>query len=284
MEQGAKNKERGGGKVPFLKTNTGFVVLTFCLAVVVGVALVAATLFWLDGYTRHGQELTVPDVKGMFVDEAEMIASQKGLNIQVVDSTYSRNFPLGSVVDQTPPADSHAKEGRAIYVIVNAKAVRTVPLPDMRDVSARQAQASLRSLGFVVDEEVEYEPSVYKDLVLDVKTDGVVVEPGTRIKEGQTLTLVVGFGQGTEQVRIPDLVGKNKTDARSFLLHSRLILGAVEYDTELTPENDSLFVVYEQSPLAGTEILEGSRVDIRMTKSLEKVAAAAVSNNDEEFF
>lgn len=284
MEQGAKNKERGGGKVPFLKTNTGFVVLTFCLAVVVGVALVAATLFWLDGYTRHGQELTVPDVKGMFVDEAEMIASQKGLNIQVVDSTYSRNFPLGSVVDQTPPADSHAKEGRAIYVIVNAKAVRTVPLPDMRDVSARQAQASLRSLGFVVAEEVEYEPSVYKDLVLDVKTDGVVVEPGTRIKEGQTLTLVVGFGQGTEQVRIPDLVGKNKTDARSFLLHSRLILGAVEYDTELTPENDSLFVVYEQSPLAGTEILEGSRVDIRMTKSLEKVAAAAVSNNDEEFF
>ena len=270
-------------KQPFYKTTTGFVITSLAVAVLLAVAAVVATMFWLDSFTRHGEEVTVPDVSGMFTDEADIIASQCNMHIQVIDSTYSRTVALGSIVDQIPKAGSQAKEGRAIYVIVNAKAIRTIPLPDLRDVSYRQAEATLRSLGFDVDE-IEYEPSVYKDLVLDIKQKDVVVEPGTRIQEGTKLTLVVGFGQGTEQVRIPDLTGKTKAEARVILLSERLILGSVTYDEEPTPETDSLYIVYEQIPHAETVILEGSRVDISMTTSREKAAMAATRNSEEDFF
>lgn len=285
MKQKETDSKKSDKKIRkrFSQTNFGFMIISCVAALAVVVLLVLGTLFWLDSYTRHGEEYDVPDIVGMYIDEAEMIVAQQGMHVQVIDSTYSRRVPLGSIVDQSPKAESKAKEGRAIYVIVNAKSVRTVPVPNLRDVSYRQAEANLQSLGFEVGE-IEYEPSVYKDLVLDIKHDGEVVEPGTRVQEGELLTLVVGFGQGTEQVKIPDLIGKTKSDARITLLRNRLILGSIDYDVERTAENDSLFVVYEQSPRAEQDILEGSRVDIKMTTSLEKAATAATHHDEEEFF
>lgn len=267
----------------FCKSKVGFVVLNGIAALIIGLVLVLLVLGWLGRYARHGEEVQVPDVKGMYVDEAAILVQNEGLAIQVVDSTYSRKIPLGAIVDQNPPADSHAKRDRMVYVVVNAKQLRQVPLPDLRDVSFRQAEATLRSVGLEVGE-VEYEPSVYKDLVLDVRHGDKVVEPGTRLPEGTTLILVVGFGAGTEQVRVPDVIGLKKEGVRATLLQNRLILGQVEYDEELTEENASHFVVYSQSVQAGSELLEGSRVDVKMTTSLEKAASASVASSEEDFF
>ena len=275
-----KTDSKTGG---FFHSTVGFVLLSLLAAAVVALAAIAGTLAWLNHFTRHGVEVEVPDIEGTFIEEAEILASQSGLHIEVIDSTYSRKVPLGTVVDQSPKAASHAKQGRAIYVIVNARTERMMPVPDLRDMSYRQAEATLRSIGFEVAD-IEYEPSVYKDLVLDVKQRGLSVEPGTRLPEGTVLTLVVGFGQGTEQVKIPDLTGKNKADARAVLLTSRLILGSVNYDEEHTSGNDSLFVVFNQQPPAGEQILEGSRIDIDMTTSLEKVTKSARHQSEEDFF
>ncbi|MBQ9339256.1 MAG: PASTA domain-containing protein [Paludibacteraceae bacterium] len=280
MTQAKNNTSKKGG---FWGSSVGFVILSVLAVLIVSAVCIAVTLFWLDNYTRHGEEVVVPDIEGTFIEEATVLVSQQGLHVEVIDSTYSRKVPLGTVVDQSPKSGSHAKHGRPVYVIVNARTVRTIPVPDLRDMSYRQAEATLRSIGFGVAE-IEYEPSVYKDLVLDVKNGDLSVESGTRLPEGTVLTLVVGFGQGTEQVKIPDLIGKNKSDARASLLASRLILGSVEYDEERTAENDSLFFVFAQSPMAGEEILEGSRIDISMTTSVEKVTSSAMHQSEEEFF
>lgn len=267
----------------FWKSRWGFMVKNLLAVLVLGCVVVVLLLLWLNGYTRHGQEVEVPEVKGMYVEEAQILTNAASLRIEVIDSTYSSKVPLGTIVEQKPLGGSHSKPDRVVYVVVNSKSKRRVPLPELRDISCRQAEATLQSVGLGV-QEVMYEPSQYKDLVLDVRVNGQSAEPGLRLEEGSKVVLVVGFGQGTEQVRVPDLLGKTKEQIRTELLAARLIPGSVEYDEEVTDENTAKFVVYQQSPRAGQDILEGSRVDVKMTTSLEKAVAAGQQESEDDFF
>ena len=54
--------------------------------VVVAVLIVVGTLKGLDIYTRHGEAVIVPDVKGMSVSEAEKMFRNHGLTCVVSDS------------------------------------------------------------------------------------------------------------------------------------------------------------------------------------------------------
>ena len=267
----------------FWKSTTAFVLKNVIIAAVLIVLLIVCAVKWLSSFTHHGEEVVVPTITGLYVEEAQILAGNEGLTIQVIDSTYSKKAPLGTIVEQNPRAESNAKRGRTVYVIVNAKTARQVPVPDLRDVSCRQAEATLKALGLEV-EGIEYEPSEYKDLVLDLKFNGEHIEPGKRINEGSLLTLVVGFGRGTENVEVPNLTGKNIADIRATLLSNRLILGSVTYDTELTEENKNCFVAYSQSVSAGSLLLEGSRIDVQMTTDLQQAATASAQLSEEDFF
>ena len=46
----------------------------------------------LDIYTRHGEAVIVPDVKGMGVEEAEKMFRNRGLVCIVSDSSYVKTF------------------------------------------------------------------------------------------------------------------------------------------------------------------------------------------------
>lgn len=267
----------------FWKSTTAFVLKNVIIAAILIVLLIVCAVKWLSSFTHHGEEVVVPTITGLYVEEAQILAGNEGLTIQVIDSTYSKKAPLGTIVEQNPRAESNAKRGRTVYVIVNAKTARQVPVPDLRDVSCRQAEATLKAIGLEV-EGIEYEPSEYKDLVLDLKFNGEHIEPGKRINEGSILTLVVGFGRGTENVEVPNLTGKNIADIRATLLSNRLILGSITYDTELTEENKNCFVAYSQSVSAGSLLLEGSRIDVQMTTDLQKAATASAQLSEEDFF
>ncbi len=261
-----------------------FVLWNILAAILIIVVLLLGLYFWLRRYTQHGHEVVVPNTVGLYMEEAVPQAQAQGLTLQITDSTYSNRVPLGTIVEQTPPAGSHAKEGRALYVVVNARCRRQVPLPDLQDMSYRQAEATLRSLGVVVNPDYEYEPSEYKDLVLAVKQGGAVVTPGQRIEEGSRVTLVVGFGKGTEQVCVPNVIGLSLQDARSLLLGSRLTVGVTEMDAADDTAQEAVQVVYMQTPSAGEYLLEGSHVDLKLSSDVEKSLNTQSASSDEDFF
>ena len=268
------------------------VALTVVINLAVGALIVCILLiglwFWLRAYTHHGKEIEVPDVVGMYMPEAEPMAQAVGMTIVVTDSTFSNKVPLGAIAEQTPPACSHAKEGRYLYVVLNSSARRQVVLPDVHDLSYRQATASLRAVGVRVSEEYEWEPSEYKDLVLDVKFRGRSLPVGARVDEGSEVTLVVGFGKGTEMVRVPSLLGMTLQEARALLLSQHLTIGTVMYD-ESVDENGyadtgELPVVYLQSPEAGRQIVEGTMVNLNLSVDLEKAVTTHNTDDEEDWF
>lgn len=264
------------------KSDLKFIGWNLVLALVVGVGILVALIVYLRRYTEHGVEVEVMDVRGLVVAEANPLLSDQGLHLVVVDSTYSDKVPFGTIVDQDPKPMSHAKHGRAVYVTINATTKRQVTMPNLQDMSYRQAETTLRGLGLEVDSIYEYEPSEFRDLVLDVKRDGVSVQPGDKIAVGTKVQLVVGFGRGTEEVEVPSVIGLTLQDARSLLLSRRLTIGAVQYD-EPSEEGVTQYI-YRQSPNAGEKLIEGETVALRLSSDIEKAASGGGASSEEEWF
>ena len=173
-------------------------------------------------------------------------------------------------------------------MVVNASCKRQVVLPDVHDLSYRQATATLRSIGVRVSEDYEWEPSEYKDLVLDVKYRGESLPAGARVDEGTELTLVVGFGKGTEMTGVPNVVGRSLPEARALLLNQRLTVGTVEFDEPIDEtgrtESGDLPVVYMQTPELGQRVLEGSMVNLKLSADIEKAVTNHNTESEDEWF
>ncbi len=264
----------------------GFVVKRVLLAITIFVALAWITLLIVDQYTRHGEFEVVPDLRGMYVEEAQLLLSNQGLYPQVIDSVYVRNKKLGTIIEQTPIPNSTVKKDRPIYIIINSRQVRKIPVPDVTDVSFRQADAMLKAVGLNVSG-VDYKPSEYKDLVIDIKYRGRSIEPGMRIPENSYLTLVVGSGVGDETVSVPSLKGLTLEDARTETISASVIIGAVQYDVQPSGDEQDYFI-YRQRPSAGQAVDAGSRVDVWLSKdkSLQNKSFEEEENTeeDEQFF
>ncbi|HHU26312.1 MAG TPA: PASTA domain-containing protein [Bacteroidales bacterium] len=161
------------------------------LAIIIsGIALVLLALILLHVYTRHGQNVVVPDLEGLQVEEANVILTAKGMHAEIVDSIYRTDAVPGAILSQVPKPNNRIKEGRSIYVTVYSKSPKEVAVPGLVDFSTRQATALLNSLGFnnITIKEV---PSQYAGLVLRVEYRGKQLAPEEKVPAGSPLQLVV---------------------------------------------------------------------------------------------
>ncbi len=266
----------------FDKSDLKFIGSNLVLALLIGIAILVVLIAYLRRYTEHGVEVEVADVRGMVEAEAQPILAAQDLVLVVIDSTFSDKVPFGTIVEQNPQPGSHAKHGRAVYVTINATMKRQVTMPNLQDMSYRQAETTLRGMGLEVDSVYDYEPSAYRDLVLDVKANGESILPGQKVPVGTKVRLVVGFGRGTEEVEVPSVIGLTLQDARSLLLSHRLTVGAVSYDEEA--EEGVKQYVYKQIPAAGEKLIEGETVSLRLSKDIEKTATNTSPAVEEEWF
>ena len=174
------------------KTNKYFWLNIIAMIVVVMV-LLFGVLKSLDIYTRHGEAVVVPDVKGMTVEEAVKMFRNHGLECVVSDSSYVKNKAAGIILDLNPAAGQKVKEGRTIYLTINTLDVPLRSVPDVADNSSvRQAQAIILAAGFKLNELQMV--SGEKDWVYGVKYQGRQLRAGDKVPLGASLTLMVGNG------------------------------------------------------------------------------------------
>ena len=173
--------------------------LNLLAMVLVVVGLIYGVLAGLDAYTRHGQAVVVPDVKGMDVKEATEVFRAKKLACAVVDSTYVKELRAGSILDYNPSAGQKVKEGRVIYLTINTLNIPLCQVPDVADNSSlRQAEARLLVSGFKL-EKIDTVPGE-KDWVYGVKYRERLLQMGEKVPTGAALTLMVGNGKDSLQV------------------------------------------------------------------------------------
>ncbi len=204
----------------FLGKLTGRYLWGNLLAMVLVVtALCLGVKYGLDIYTRHGESVLVPNMRGMNIDEARRLMARNGVSIEVTDSGRNRALPADCILLQTPDGGSRVKEGRVIYVTVNSLSSPMVAIPDIVDNSSlREAEAKLRGLGFTLlsPKYVEGE----KDWVLGVTCRGRRLSAGERVPTDVPLALVVGSGvyeEGDSTVEVVDYgYGEGESGADEF--------------------------------------------------------------------
>lgn len=260
----------------------GIILKRIFLAIILVIALAWVTLIALDHYTHHGESVIVPNLQGLFVEEAALILENYNLYAQVIDSVYVKDKALGSIVEQIPSANSSVKKDRSIYLILNRRQMKMIPFPDVKDISFRQAEALIRSLGLKVSD-VVYKPSEFKDLVIDVSYLNQHIEPGTRLPEGASVSLVVGSGVGEEYSFVPELVGKTINEARNNSIASSFIIGAVNYDVPPVGDENE-YIIYKQTPAPGEEMPAGTRINIWLTKNKKLIKQFNHNQFEEEEF
>lgn len=157
-------------------------------------------------WTNHGEEETVPDVKGLFIDNAAELLEGHNLDFTISDSIFDTTRVAGTVVEQNPHPLSRVKKGRTVYLTIVAFNPKTVSFPDIANASSRQAQSILNGLG-IRNIIIKYEVSEYPDLVLGAKTDGKPLFPGDRIPINARITLSVGQGGISEEGEYGGYVG-----------------------------------------------------------------------------
>jgi Uncharacterized protein conserved in bacteria len=270
------------------ETFGGFILKNVLIATGILVALSWIALIGVDYYTHHGESEVLPDLRGMYVEEAEVLLAKKGLYPVVIDSVYVRGKKLGTIISQTPGPNSNLKTNRPVYLVINSRNVHQIVLPEINDVSFRQADAMLQSVGLSVSN-VEYAPSEYKDLVIDVKYKGRSISPGTKVPEGSSLVLVVGNGQGeaAEDV-VPAIKGKSLDEATQLLQTANYVPGAVEYDVPPSG-NEASYFIYRQRPASGTSLPAGSKIDLFLTTDKNRLNETfeedkKTETTDEQFF
>jgi serine/threonine-protein kinase len=134
----------------------------------------------------RGQNLvTLPSVIGQQQAEAESELEQLGFIVDV--DIRDADAPEGEVIGQSPGPDSRLRKGDTVTIIVSTGA-GSVIVPGVEGQTESSATANLteRGLNVVVDE----------DVTEDESEDGRVIDQapsaGTRVRAGDTVTIVVG--------------------------------------------------------------------------------------------
>lgn len=172
---------------------------TFLIQVVAAIAILFVIgyliMHWLTFRTDHGNEITVPNLSKLSVQEAEDKLDLLDLDYVVLDSVdYVADYPKRSVVTQDPVAGSKVKEGRKIYIKINSSGFTSVRMPDLIEKTYRQAVPTLQALG-LVEGKITYKPYLGKDMVLEMRIDGKKVKAGDKVWKSSKVDLVLGDGK-----------------------------------------------------------------------------------------
>ena len=161
------------------------------LALLVTIVLVTMALIGLRVFTRHGEEVEMPDFVGQ---DSQMLIEEAKSNdfvLVVADYVFDKKTPEGQVLKQNPEPGEKVKKGRKVYLTVASAIPPKGKMMELKDVSLRQAEIMLKAVGLELGD-VIYKPNEYENVVMEQLYRGRPITPGTEISVGEKVTLVVG--------------------------------------------------------------------------------------------
>ncbi|POY36306.1 serine/threonine protein kinase [Solitalea longa] len=224
--------------------------------------LVFITIFSLRVFTKHGESLTLPDLSGLTVKQAEDMMTAGNIEFKV-DTVFIEGKTPGTIVQQDPDPKTEVKEGRTVYLLIQSFTPPEIKLPDLEGKTLTEARAVLEGYGLKMGEMI-YKSDIAKDVVLGITYRGMTINAGTGLPKGATVGLVLGNGFGAASINIPDLTGLTLQEAIFTIRGNSLLLGKVTYEGEITDSTQAK--VYRQDPVYvvgdTTTIQQGSMINI----------------------
>ncbi len=206
-------------KLLIVTTGSWFdLLIHICLAM--AITAITGMLFinsYLPSVTHHGQVITVPDLTGMSVNEAERFLRTRGMDYVVSDTSYSRKHKLNVVLSQTPSAGEKVKQGRRIALTINPKDPPKKKVPKLDGEQIDDVRRILENANLEIGR-INYKPDFGKDVVLEFyingrKMDSATIAKGYFVPVDTKVDLLVADGRGETEFNVPDLTGLSEEEA-----------------------------------------------------------------------
>ncbi len=192
-------------------------------------------------------DAAVPTVAGMPQDEAEQALEDAGFKTRV-ERVFSDDVRNGNVVGSSPPAGTTLERGSEVSLQVS-RGPEQVEVPDVTGDSQDNARSALEGVGLRVGKITREESD---------EAPGTVIEQspaaGEEVDKGDAVDLTVA-----QPTAIPDVVDLTEEEAQAEL---------EEVGFEVTVRDEAITdpaeegIVLDQTPAAGEERRQGSRVTI----------------------
>ena len=209
-------------------------------------------------YVHLGDELEMPDVTEMTIEEATALLQQQGFIVIAADSIYDANYPKGTVVEQNPYPFSRVKKGRHVYLTISI-GKKPIIMPNLFYKSPRDAELILKSYGL----KMGYKNYEYNDFAVEGVVIGQSYPQGQKVKRGTKINITISLGPFPTVKTVPEVVGKSLSAAKKQLRSLGLRDIEVEYEERknILPET-----VLKQSIKGGTTIEDGMKITLTVSK------------------
>ncbi|MDG2109257.1 MAG: hypothetical protein P8J71_04865 [Flavobacteriaceae bacterium] len=151
--------------------------------------------FTLKLITHHQEYIEVPDLHRVSINALPTIMKQENLRFEIIDSSkFVPELPSFSVIDHVPSAGSEVKINRKIYLTVNPSGYQKITVPNLIQITKRNAESMINAVGFKLGE-IKYKDNIGKDMVLEIFHMGNQINPGVLLPKTSTIDLVLGNGK-----------------------------------------------------------------------------------------
>jgi beta-lactam-binding protein with PASTA domain len=198
----------------------------------------------------HGREVTMPNLVGKNVAEADHLLRSSGLLLRVADRIYS-DLPINVVVRQTPPPGMQMKVSQQAHVILSL-GQRQISIPALEGKSLRASRIELLRAGLQIGE--------VSSVTLPEAEDTVVIQdppPGNGAATPQ-VNVLVAQPAGEAAYVMPTLAGLNEAEAARLLSQVPLRYHANYVAAPQWPHG----AVIEQTPPAGARVPVSATVEL----------------------
>jgi serine/threonine-protein kinase len=138
--------------------------------------------------SQPAEKITMQDLTGISVEEAERKLREMGLEVAEKPEEFNDAVAAGSVISTLPPAGEELEKGSSVTLVVS-KGPEAVSLPSVIGSAEADAVAALQSLGFQVEIWHNHSETVAAGIVLAMEP-----APDTPLMKGSKVIVTVSLG------------------------------------------------------------------------------------------
>ncbi len=228
------------------------------IAVTLVVALIILAVIFIPKLLKGtGAEIECPNFVGLKIEEINS-NEEYNENFEFVNKwDHNEDYDYGVVYEQSETAGEKLKKDAEITLYISM-GQSTKKVPDVYGKTESAAVSELKSSGFTTVVSEETSEDVEKGLVIRTEPQRTEVVP-----EGAKITVYISSGKPTKEVKVPDVIGLKKDNAKKQLENEGLKVEIEEVQLTFDDKFYPVGVVASQDPKTSSkEVPEGTTVKI----------------------
>ena len=237
------------------KNNKKKVIIACSIVAILIVGLVFGYFIRKIIKSTKEDEIEIPAIVGMSIDEVRQKYEPLGYTINQTSSEYNSEYEEGKIITQDPLQGT--KTTSKIISVTVSKGTKLVRVTNQEGKDIKVAKYELENtLGFIVEQEDKVSDTVAKGIIISQDYKDVDRPYGSVIK------VVVSSGDGKESVVVPNVIGKTASDAKKTLEDLKLKV-EIDYGEDSTKSNG---IVLNQSYSQNYVLKEGDLIKITVNR------------------